>query len=271
MAKEMTKIQFMYKGRMRTVHSYLPVEEFKRIVNEKKLTKEDIEVLAKDIKLWARENRDSVGYDMSLLYNGKHDYIDYQVYKEGEQYKCKHVRKVKEGQDPHKWCEWFPEDFILGMTVDGQMYEMLNYGHAAVAEAKLRQLLKAYGLYLECADYCYWYVVPYNDMEVEYTHWEKEKIRWLYGPNRADDGKEVDVLLNYVMEKWYDWAKETGDIGCCTIGEYMEFKYEGIKYRMSSQSPYQGDYSWSAHVDKVKEMLRNLGATHIYMNYGRMD
>ena len=266
-----TIIQFHFQGRKRTVYSYTSPERFRQIDNDHVLTKEDIENLAKDIKLWQSKNRDSIGWDMSLLYNGKHDYIDYQVYQTNGIYKCHHKRKIDENQDPHKWCEYYPEDFILGMTVDGEMYTMLNYNEHPIAKAKLQQLLKAYNLYLECADYCYWYATPLRDMEVEYTIWKKEKIVYLYGPDRSDDGNEVPVELNMIMNRWYDLAKETGDIGACTIGEYMEFRYKGTKYRMSAQSPYQGDYSWSAHVETIKGMFRDIGATDIYMNYGRLD
>ncbi len=267
MTKQKTTIPFIYKGKERTVRSNTSIERFREINAKNELTKADIENLAKDIRMWAADNRQSVGWDFSLLYNGKHDYDDFQWNKDATgKLKCKRVRKVEDHQDPHKWCEYFPEDFILGLTVDGKIYEMLNYGHAEIAEAKLSVLLKAYGLYLECADYCYWYAVPFYEENIEYTHWEKEKIVYLYRP--ADD---VLPELNAVMHTWYDLAKETGDIGACTIGEYMEFVYKGTKYRMSSQSPYQGDYSWSAHVETIKNILREIGATSIYMNYGRLD
>lgn len=263
--KPMTTIQFNFMGGKRTVHSYTTAERFRQIQNDRVLTKEDIENLVKDIKLWARENRDAVGWDMGLLYNGKWECNSYDWTAK------KRKRKVQEDRDPHDWCEWFPEEFILGMTVDGQMYRILNYGECPIMEAKLAQLLRGYNLYLECADYCYWYATPCCDMEVEYTIWKKEKTVYLYGPDRSDDGSKVPAELNMIMNRWYELAKETGDIGACTIGEYMEFRYEGTKYRMSAQSPYQGDYSWSAHVDKIKELLRSCGAEDIHMNYGRLD
>ena len=267
-----TAIHFCFDGKARKVFSNTSVQRFNEIRDAKKLTKVDIENLAKDIKMWAADNRDAVGYDISLLYNGKHDHYDY-VFpnKDKGDWTCKHVRKVDHNCDPHKWCEWFPEDFILGMTVDGHAYEILNYEYCKVVEAKLRQLLKAYGLYLSQSDYCYWYVTPYDDMDVEYTHWEKEKIIYLYRPNHSDDGSAVPEELNHIMRHWYALAEETGDFGSCTIGEYMEFRLNGKKYRMSSQSPYQGDYSWSAHVDTIKEMVKAIGATDVYMNYGRLD
>jgi hypothetical protein len=231
------------------------------MVMKKKLTKNDIEKIAKEIRHWAATNRI---YDYSLLYNGKWWHKEY--------VNNRSKVKIDEDKDPHKWCEYFPEKFILGITADGSMYDCLNGYNKEKAREKLYIILQKYGLYLECADYCYWYASPINDIEeIEYTYWLKEKIIYLYGPDRSDSNLPIPTELNLIMTTWYELAKEIGDKGCCTIGEYMEFRYKGIKYRMSSQSPYQGDYSWSVHVPKIKEMLNGIGATDIYMNYGRMD
>ena len=267
MANYVSEIRFGYKGKVRTVHSHTTEQRFKEIRETRSLTKQDIENLAKDIKLWARENK--VGDEYSLFYNGKFWYMDYQSYfDENNNYVLKKSRKTKKDADPHKWCEWFSEKFILGFAIDGRVYEVLNYGHLPLAEEKLRTLIGAYGLYLECCDYCYWEVCCDNvEIEnVEYTYWPKEKIEWLYRPENAPDEE-----IKLIMEHWYELAKATGDIGACTIGEYMEFVYKGKRYRMCPQTPYQGDYSWSAHVSTIKNLLTVNGATEIYMNYGRLD
>lgn len=266
MAKTATEIGFAYKGKKRIVRSYTTPERFKEIRETRSLTEQDIENLAKDIKLWARTNDVN---DYSLFYNGKFWYREYKSsIDENGNYKCKHTRKTMKNADPHKWCEWFSEKFILGFAVDGTAYEILNYGIYPLAEEKLRVLLTAYGLYLECCDYCYWEVCCDNvEIEnVEYTYWPKEKIEWLYRPDNAPDEE-----IKLIMEHWYELAKATGDIGACTIGEYMEFVYKGKRYRMCPQTPYQGDYSWSAHVSTIKNLLTVNGATEIYMNYGRLD
>lgn len=267
MAKYVSEIRFGYKGKVRTVHSYTTEQRFKEIRETRSLTENDIENLAKDIKLWAKENK--VGTEYSLFYNGKFWYMNYQSYTdENGNWKCKHTRKTKKNADPHKWCEWFSEKFILGFAVDGTAYEILNYGVHPFAEEKLRTLLTAYGLYLECCEACYWEVCcdTIEIENVEYSYWPKERIEWLYRPDNAPDNE-----IKNIMETWYRLADATGDIGACTIGEYMEFVYKGTRYRMCPQTPYQGDYSWSAHVDVIKKMLSDIGATEMYMNYGRLD
>lgn len=239
----------------------------------KKIIKTDIENLAKEIKKWAAVYKIR---DYSLLYNGKFWYSE--LYKKTiinngiEKQRWARKRITEKDIDPHKYCEWFPEKFILGFCVDGDAYECLNGYNKYKAREKLDAILASYGLYLENCDGCHFSVEVWKlDIEeVEYTYWPKEKIVYLYGPNRSNDGLVLPEL-NIIMQRWYDLAKETGDHGCCTIGEYMEFKYKGIKYRMSSQSPYQGDYSWSVHVPVIKAALIDIGATDIHMNYGRMD
>ena len=246
---------------------------------EKKITKDTIEKIAKEIRKWVRDNR--LGSDYSMLYNGKYWYHDYQghfeivVDKYGlphEKWISKKKIKTNYNVDPHQFCEWFPEKFILGLCVDGAIYRCLNGYEKPEAKEKLDAILQNYGLYLECCDYCYWSVeVGSIDIEeVEYTYWHKESIIWLYDSERADDGIPLSELAT-IMNKWYELSKATGDKGCCTIGEYMEFRYRGTLYRMCPQSPYQGDYSWSCHVPEIKKMLVDIGATEIYMNYGRMD
>lgn len=262
-------ITFDYMDEEKKVYSTLTEEELTQIRTSKKLTKANIESLAKDIKLWARMNRD-VGSDYSLLYNGKHEYNEYKcVQKPCGKYEWKTIHRVEENQDPHKWSEWFSENFILGFTVDGKMYRMLNYGDHHLAKAKLEVLLKMYNLYLECCEPCYWEVAPLEDMEVEYTVWKKEKILWLY--NDHDANQYMIPEIGNIMNIWYQLSAEVGDKGSCVIGEYMEFRYKGIKYRMAAQSPWQGSYSWEVNVEKIKSMLREIGCEDIHMNYGRLD
>ncbi len=84
-------------------------------------------------------------------------------------------------------------------------------------------------------------------------------------------GDIPDMNIASVMYRQYNLAKEVGDVGACTIGEYIEFRYKGKLYRMGMQTPYQGDYSWRATIPEVKRLLEVFGATEIYVNYGRLD
>ena len=82
-----------------------------------------------------------------------------------------------------------------------------------------------------------------------------------------------DVLpeLKDIMNKWYQLSNETGDTGCCVLGAGMSFNYKGTYYKMAPCSPWQGEGSWTPHVDTVKDMLRNIGAKDITWDYGVMD
>ena len=51
----------------------------------------------------------------------------------------------------------------------------------------------------------------------------------------------------------------------------MAFEYNGIPYHMAPCSPWQGEGSWTPHVNYVINRLKAIGATEIYWNYGRLD
>jgi len=74
-----------------------------------------------------------------------------------------------------------------------------------------------------------------------------------------------------IAQEWHNKSDEIGDIGCCVIGAKMLFNYNGNEYEMSPQSKWQGEGSWTAHVEWVKDELKKLGATKIHYEYGIMD
>lgn len=245
-----------------SARSVTTVEDFKRINKTKHLTKDDIEHLAEDFVLWARDNKLSKEY--SLFFNGK--MLSYNFNWDTHKYR----KVIKQDVNPLKYSEWYNEKCILAIACDGVIYECLNDYRYYKDKRKLERLLRSYGLALICCEACCWEVGFESDgWTAETTDWHKEKIYWLYNYHDANDYGMPEIAS--IMELWFQLAKETGDKGCCTIGEYMEFLYKGIRYRMAAQSPYQGDYSWSKHVDTIENHLKNLGATEIYMNYGRMD
>ena len=227
-----------------------------------KLTKKDIENLAVEVRKWASSNR--LGKDWVLFYNGKK--MEYK-FQEGT-WKYKSYPTITKGVSPLDYCEWFSEKFIMGMAYDGFMYEVMNGYTRSKAYEKLEALLADHGLYIEHCDSCHCEFVCYNiDIEdVEYTEFKKERPRYLYTPENAPDAKIERIMLDFRR-----LADEVGDIGACIIGEYIEFRYKGVLYRMSNQSPHQGDYSFSEPASKVKEMLAEAGATDIWINYGMLD
>ena len=218
-----------------------------------KLTKADIENLAEEVKAWAKAY--DLGEDWLLFYNGKR--FD------------PATNATVDGVDPHDYSEWFCEQFIMGMAYDGAMYECINdYDDYCFASEALDKLLSRYGLYCERGDSCHCDFVWGGDdiEEVDYTYFPKESIAWIHMVHHAPDEKIAEV-----MRKWWDMSAEVGDIGACTLGQYVEFVYKGQKYRMSAQSPWQGDWSWRQPLPEVKRMLAECGATEIRVDYGHLD
>lgn len=82
-----------------------------------------------------------------------------------------------------------------------------------------------------------------------------------------------DVLpeLREIMDAWYERSKQTGDKGSYVLGAGFTFEYKGIRYDMKPCSPWQGEYSWVPHVEKIQNMLSSIGATDIKWNRGWMD
>ena len=223
----------------------------------RKLTKANIEKLAKEVIQWAKDNE--LGYDWLLFFNGiKYD-----------------PRKGIEKANPIDYCIYFPENFIMGMAYDGTMYEVINeYYYDTFG---LSDILNKYGLYLEHLDYnhCHFYEAN-DDMDVEYTVFEREKEYNLYGPDlceerwtyvKADYPHELDGVM---CEMRRFSAKGYHD-GYCIIGESIEFKYKGKKYNMSACCVYQGVNHFRRVAEYGVELLKELGATEIRINEGMID
>lgn len=222
----------------------------------KKITKSDINKLAGKVFRWASSNR--CGHDFGIYYNGKCREWYYDITQH------KYVKRTRENINPLDYCEYFSPKFVMGMWYDGEMYDVMN-GCGRRFE-KLEKLLEQYGLYCEHCDGCHAEFVPIDDVEdFEYTNFYKEKPVRLYRPDDAPD-KIADI-----MRKYHELSEAVGDVGACTIGEYIEFRYNKILYRMSPQTPYQGDISWRTPLPEVREMLIDIGATEIHVNYGRLD
>lgn len=233
----------------------------------KKLTKADIENMAKEIRQVASKYR--LGNDWSLFYNGKmftHECVSKPT--ADNPYHHVYKRVIKENVDPHNYSEWFSDAFIMGMAYDGTMYEVINYGEHPAAYAALERVAEKYNTYMEPCDSCHLeFAWNGNDIEeVEYTLFVKEKPKWLYRCSDAPDESIAEV-----MRRQYELATEVGDVGACTIGEHIEFRYKGTLYRMSMQTPYQGDWSWRETIPEVKRLLELRGATEIHVDYGRLD
>ena len=229
-----------------------------------KLSKIKIEELVKEIEEFLRKN-DLLG-DVRIYFNNKcHDWQ--YAYKTLE-----YEKKIMLDISPLDYFEWAAHKHILSMSFEGSFYEVMN-GYTKGAwdlQDKFLKLLEKYNLYYELGNAWNLTCYPTNDdMEIEYTDYTndiKPEPEYIY--LHKDD---VLPELKNIMVTWYELSKATGDRGACVIGACMKFDYKGKTYEMAACSPWQGENSWTPHVDTVKEMLKNIGAENISWNYGRLD
>ena len=226
-----------------------------------KITKTDIERLANEIIAFLEAN--DIASDVSIYYNGN-------VVRSKTEYKgdgdYSYTWVKTENVDPHKYFEYAAYDHILSMSFEGGLYDVLNYGGGRKMD-KFMKILEKYGLYYELGNSWNLTCCLIDDVEVEYTYYErpKEMIRLYRG-----DFSTPSELQN-IMDIWYDLSKKEGEGGSCVLGAGFKFELNGDSYFMPAQSPWQGSLSWEEHKDVVHKMLEDVGATEIYYNWGRMD
>lgn len=221
--------------------------------------KTNIKELVDEIFKWA--NVHHIGKDFGVYYGDR--VRQWRYSQTQERYVIEELRDI----NPLDYCEWFSEKFIGGMWYDGEAYSCINGYAKANAYEKLVQILEKYGLYLEPCDDTRTEFAPEEDIEkYEYTEFHRDRPIYLYNPVYAPDGTIKDIMC-----KQYELAKEVGDHGSCTIGEYIEYRYKGKLYRQCMQTPYQGDQSWIVPLPKIEALLAEAGAEDIHVNYGRLD
>lgn len=175
--------------------------------------------------------------------------------------------KIEEGLHPREYCEYSSKNNILTITSEGGLYELYNYEDYDLP-AGLRKILHKYGLYMEAAtSWCWSAYLEYDESqyEIEYDTYDVPDPTFIYC-----NGEAPEPLKN-IMNIWYDLSAKTGDKGACVIGAYMRFKYNNIVYEMAPASPWQGEGSWTAHINTIKKLLEGIGATEIYWNCGVLD
>ena len=226
-----------------------------------KITKTDIERLANEIIAFLEAN--DIASDVSIYYNGNVVRSKTEYKGDGE-YSYTWVKT--ENVDPHKYFEYAAYDHILSMSFEGGLYDVLNYGGGRKMD-KFMKILEKYGLYYELGNSWNLTCCLIDDVEVEYTYYErpKEMIRLYRGDFSAPSE------LQNIMDIWYDLSKNEGDKGSCVLGAGFKFKWNGEEYFMPAQSPWQGSISWEAHKDVIHKMLENIGATEISYKWGIMD
>lgn len=230
----------------------------------RKLTKANIEQLAKDIYAYTKEY--DLGVEYLLFYNGKVFDPD------GEE--------IRQG-NPKDWNIDFPDNFIFGMVYDGDMREIMNM--VWVLREGVDEIFEKYGLYLEDISPEATTAYPLDEMEIEYTKLPTKEIEpakqeyILYGPGRceerwlytkADYPRELDT----VMVAWKAFSERYGrHDGSCIIGEGIHFDYKGNSYKMCNQGVYQGSIHFEELATKAEQWLAKLGATNMWIDYGRLD
>jgi len=233
-----------------------------------KLTKTKIEELVREIENFLKEN-DLLG-DVCIYFNNKRHYW-HNKYDEKWNFLgfgC----DVQEDISPLDYFEYVNTKHILSMSFEGSFYHVLNGWdeYSDQMQQKFTAILSKYNLYYELGNAWNLSCYPINDdMEIEYTDYSADvkpepEFIWV---------SREDVLpeLKRIMKTWYDLSKAIGDKGCCVIGAGISFEYKGQPYKMAPCSPWQGEGSWTPHVEEIKKMLEDIGATDIRWNCGMMD
>ena len=230
----------------------------------KTLTKTHIEQLANEIMEFLE--KEGMMSSVSIYYNDKvvRAKTEYDI--ETDTFSCSWI--TEENVDPHNYFEYAAYDHILSMSFEGVLYDVLNYDGGR-KEVEFYDIFKRYGLYYEFGNA--WNLSAYPndfDMEVEYTKYERPKeIIRLHRWNRGANPDE----LQSIMDEWWVLSKLAGEDGSLVLGAGFSFEWNNNKYFMNACSPHQGSLSWEKPKDKIEQMLKEIGATNIYYDWGRMD
>lgn len=110
----------------------------------KKLTKKQIESLAKDIRQFLLDRE--MWQDVAIYFNGKAYSTDDRA---GHYYYNDPGHLVElEGEDPARYVEWTGD--VLTMTFEGPLYELLNYGEPSWKwEDDFRKVFQKHGCWFE--------------------------------------------------------------------------------------------------------------------------
>ena len=227
-----------------------------------KMTKTTIEELAnKVIEIFCQKQ---LAGDTSFYFNNKVIRIQQKFDKD---FNATYIKEETDNVDPHNYFEYAAYDHILSMSFEGFFYEYMDMHFQFPDECE--KLFKEYGIYWELGEQwnCSFYPIDEDETRIEYTKYTKPvEPQYIHIHSFPCDSHLVDI-----MQDWYAMSKQTGDKGGCVIGAYMAFEYNGIPYHMAPCSPWQGEGSWTSHVNYVINRLKTIGATNIHWNYGRLD
>lgn len=203
--------------------------------------------------------------DMSIYFNNKVIRISAKYNKDEVIWKERHYMAV----DPHDYFEYAAYNHIISISTEGGLYDRLNYDTGEFPK-ELEKLFRDHGIYWEFGNAWNLSFFPIeDDSHIAYTRYNKPKeAEFIYDtmPEAACPSE-----LMQIMKEWYKLSSVTGDKGGCVIGAKMIFEYNGKLYHMAPCSPWQGEGSWTPHVEYIKSKLAEIGATNIQWDYGMLD
>lgn len=229
-----------------------------------KLNKNKIEELANEIIAFLKKHglQDSV----CIYYNNKRWRIKSEYLGDG---KFSEEEIIEDNMNPFDYFEYANEKHILSMSFEGGLYDVLNYTFGK-REEQFLAIFEKYDLCYELGNSWNLTVYPENGNyeDIEYTPYETEPdpimIYWHTTENIPEE-------LIAIKAKWNELSATTQHLGgSCVIGDGFEFRYQGIRYKMSTP-PYQGSLIYEHWIDDIKKELKTIGATEVYYDYGRMD
>lgn len=228
-----------------------------------KLTKIKIEEMVKEIIDYLKAN--DLESDVCIYFNNKRICIGSEWDREKKEFIP--YEKVEENINPLDYFEYANEFHILSMSFEGSLYDIINYGNTNKFDA----IFNKYGLYYELGHSwnltAFPSTIDYDD--IEYTLYKKEPDPIVIYSHSSNS--EVPAELIEIKHMWDRLSSTTQHLGgSCTIGDGFEFKYNGIRYEMVTPS-YQGSLIYEHWIDTIKKELKEIGATEVYYNYGRMD
>lgn len=81
----------------------------------------------------------------------------------------------------------------------------------------------------------------------------------------------IPACLQKINDAWDQFARDHGDEGSCVIGAGFNFRFQGLRWRMTPSGPWQGSISWETSVPKIRAMLHEAGADDIGYDWGDLD
>lgn len=235
-------------------------------MEREKFTKADIEKLANEVMDWLVENE--LFMDVSIYFNNKRIRKKNIYDKDWNFVETKTI--VEEDMNPLDYFEYVNPHHILSMTFEGSLYQELNeFGET---HEELQGIFYKYNMYFELGNA--WnlsvYVETNSDDWVEYTDYS-DKVE----PDPIDifnaNEEDIPMELRLIAKVWWDLSSREKDEGSCVIGAGFTFDYKEQRYKLHSQSRWQGSITWEKHTDIIQKQLEFIGATNITYDWGRMD